>query len=74
MSKVNTKSTKQRKPKKPSDATTQAMYLAVAKYIKELGGSAAVIGGVSVMKKPEDLKFNYSLVINITGQSPVEPK
>lgn len=53
--------------KKPSKKTLDEMYRAIAKYIQEAGGSAAVLGGVSIMKFPDDLKYNYTLAVRITG-------
>lgn len=58
--------------KKPSKRTTEGLYKMVAKYLLEAGGSAAVVGGVSIMKHPTDLKFNYHLVISVTGKSPIK--
>ena len=56
--------------KKPSNKTTDLMYQAIAKYIGETGGSAVVIGGVSVGQNPGSLKMNYFIQIDITGEIP----
>ena len=59
--------------KKPTNKTTEAMYMAIAKYIKETGGSAVVVGGVSIMKKPGEFrKYNYLIIVDITGKCPIK--
>lgn len=47
------------------------MYRAIAEYIKEAGGNAIVLGGIEIMKKPGDLKYNYTFCVKITGKSPI---
>src|SRR3990167_2168277 len=46
------------------------IYQAVGKYIEELGGKVAVMGGVEVMQYPDDLKYNYRLCFKVTGKKP----
>ena len=55
---------------KTGDKTINKLYEAVVAYIEKRGGKVMVIGGVAKMKEPTDLKFNYSLVIRITGKEP----
>lgn len=56
------------------DKTTDMLYEATRDYIKKKGGSVIVIGGIAIMKEPSDLKYNYSLVIRVTGKLPKLPK
>lgn len=55
---------------KKEHEVTDNFYKAVQKYIEEKGGKVVVIGGVGILKQPNDLKYNYSLVIKITGKTP----
>jgi hypothetical protein len=49
-----------------------AMALAIEKYISAMGGSALVVGGVSIEKDPNGLKLNYTLRVGITGNMPTK--
>jgi len=46
------------------------LYAAVQHYIKARGGKAVVIGGVQVVKMPDDHTFNFTLGVRITGTPP----
>ena len=49
---------------------TDVLYDAAIKYIKNRGGSALVIGGVALVTEPLAPKYNYGLMIRITGKKP----
>ena len=44
--------------------------VAVQRYIKAHGGKAIVIGGVQVIKMPDDRPLMFTLGIRITGTPP----
>ncbi len=54
--------------KKKDNFTTFAK--AIAKYIKSIGGSALVVGGVKIGQEFGALKYNYYIQIGITGKPP----
>ena len=56
------------------DKKLDRLYDAAADYIKSVGGTPVVIGGVSISQDPSALKFNFQLVINWTGKLPVTPE
>ena len=43
---------------------------AVVDFIVANGGSPWVVGGVQVIQFPDDLKYNWSLAIKVTGKKP----
>lgn len=45
------------------------MAYAVAAYVKEMGGTALVLGGTGFI--PRDGKFKYTLCIDILGKPPL---
>ena len=47
------------------------LYEAVRDYIEEREGKVVMIGGVAVMSDSVGPKFNYSLLVRITGKRPV---
>ena len=47
------------------------LYEAVRDYVESKKGSVVVIGGISIVQMPDDLKFNYRLAVGITGKKPV---
>ena len=49
---------------------TDKLYAAVASYIKSRGGSAVVIGGISIIRWPGEQKYNFTLGVGITGKIP----
>jgi hypothetical protein len=51
------------------DKLTDNLYEAVRAYIEARNGSVVVIGGVAIVE--EGLKFNYGLMVRITGKKPV---
>jgi hypothetical protein len=51
---------------------TDKLYEAVAAYIKELGGSAVVIGGTALVEEGNG-KYKYGLMIRIVGKKPQLP-
>lgn len=53
---------------KTGDKTTNKLYEAVRDYIEKRNGKVIVIGGVAVVE--ENLKFNYGLMVRITGLKP----
>ena len=50
----------------------EGMAHALARYIKGLGGTAVVVGGVSVGKHIGAREFNYFVQIDITGKMPTK--
>lgn len=53
------------------DKKVDKLYKAVRDYIESKNGSVVVIGGISISRMPDDFKFNYRLVVGITGKKPV---
>ena len=47
-----------------------AMAVAIGKYIKAIGGTAVVVGGVKVGQEWGSAKYNYFIQIGITGKMP----
>jgi len=45
---------------------------AIGKYIKSLGSSALVVGGVKIGQEVGALKFNYFIQVGITGKLPTK--
>lgn len=53
------------------DKATDRLLVAAGQWIKSRGGTALVAGGVGIIPPdPFGLKFNYSLVVRITGHPP----
>lgn len=52
------------------DEATDNLHKAVANYIKVRGGSAWVTGAIQVIQFPDDLKYNWSLAVKVTGKMP----
>lgn len=57
--------------KKPKKETLNLMYKSIAKYIEEAGGTAIVLGGISIMTKTSTKKNNYTFCVDITGKCPI---
>lgn len=55
--------------KTTKDKKTDALYQAVIDYIKSRGGKVAVIGGIALVQESH-LKFNYGLMVRVTGKKP----
>lgn len=55
-----------------SERAFEKMAIAIAKYIKTMGGTAVIVGGVGVGKEIDALKHNYFIKIGITGKMPTE--
>lgn len=60
--------------KKEKDKRFANMARALGSYIESLGGTAAVVGGVSVGQHLGALKYNYFVQIDVTGIKPVPAK
>lgn len=60
------------KIKKKGKKEFEVMAKAVAGYIKSMGGTAVVVGGVSVGEDFGSRKYNYFIQIAITGMKPTE--
>jgi len=52
------------------EKATEKLYKAVESYIKANGGSVVVIGGICIVKEDMRAKFNYGLMVRITGKLP----
>jgi len=52
------------------DKYTDKLYEAVRNYIESRKGSVVVIGGIAIVQE-SPLKFNYGLMVRITGKKPV---
>jgi hypothetical protein len=50
---------------------TRRLQNEIARWVETFGGKALVIGGVQIMRFPDDLKFNYTIAIRCTGRVPV---
>ena len=55
---------------KTGSKTTDKLYEAVRDYIEERDGSVVIIGGIAIIDEGE-LKFNYGLMVRITGKKPI---
>ena len=49
------------------------LYKALAKYIKSIGGSAVLVGGISIGQEWDWAKYNYFVRIKVTGKIPPKP-
>ena len=52
--------------KSPANLLLKAAF----NYIREIGGTAIVIGGIEIQRWPEANEGNYKLAINVTGRIP----
>ena len=50
--------------------TTSVLLDAAANWVNAHGGKAVVIGGISIMRQPHDLKFKFSIVVGCVGKAP----
>ena len=50
--------------------TASALLDAAANWVNANGGKAVVIGGISIMRQPHDLKFKFSVVVGCVGKAP----
>ena len=50
--------------------TGSALLDAAANWVNAHGGKAVVIGGISIMRQPDDLKFTFSVVVGCIGRAP----
>ncbi len=71
------KATKRRKGQSASKAMldvkpdeTIALYDAVAAFVKAKGGNVLVIGGIQMLKWPDDRQHNFMIAVRITGIEP----
>jgi hypothetical protein len=48
------------------------LYRAVKNYVKKLGGSVAVIGGIEIQTWPDDPKGKYRVAVHCAGVRPAE--
>ena len=51
---------------------TDILYEAVRAYIENRGGSVVVIGGIALVQE-SPLKYNYGLMVRVTGKKPTNP-
>lgn len=58
------------KQTKESRDAFYTIAVAVAKYIKIMGGTALIVGGVGIGQDIGAKKFNYFIRIDITGKKP----
>lgn len=58
------------KEKKGSVDSITKMYKAIAKYVKDMGGSAIILGGVSLQRTTS--KTRYTLCVEIVGKRPTK--
>jgi hypothetical protein len=54
---------------KTGDKYIDNLYKAVVDYIKNRGGSVVVIGGIALVQEDER-KFNYGVMVRVTGKKP----
>ena len=50
-----------------------ALYKAVIKYVESRGGTAVVIGDIALVQEDPFRKFNYGVMVRITGKKPNFP-
>jgi hypothetical protein len=48
----------------------EALYKAVDDYVKSLGGSVIVIGGIEVQEWPVDSQFEFKIAVRCLGKKP----
>lgn len=53
------------------DDAADRLLRAVADWVNANGGSAVVAGGIGIQQYPDDLKYNYQVVVRVTGCKPV---
>lgn len=58
--------------KKSNRPEFDKMCMAIAEYIKSMGGSAVVVGNVGIGQEVGALKFNYFIKVGITGKIPTK--
>ena len=54
---------------KTGDKVIDSLYSAVRDYIENRGGTVVVIGGIALVEEGT-AKYNYGLMIRITGKKP----
>lgn len=54
------------------DKTIDNLYQAVINYIQKRNGTAVVIGGIALVDEG-DAKFNYGVMVRVTGIKPSLP-
>ena len=65
---------KETKKIKTGDKTVDKLYEAVRDYVEARSGSVIVVGGIAIVQESE-LKFNYGVMIRVTGKLPMnKPK
>ena len=47
------------------------LYEAVRDYIESKGGTVVVIGGIAIVQEDSIRKFNYGIMVRITGKKPL---
>ena len=52
---------------------TDKLYKAVVGYVEANGGTAVVIGGIALVDEGT-AKYNYGVMVRVTGKKPVFPK
>lgn len=55
-----------------SGAAFDKMAIAIGEYIKTMGGTAVVVGGVSIGQEIGSLRHNYFIKVGITGSIPTK--
>ena len=56
---------------KTGDKKTDALYEAVRNYIESKGGTVVVIGGIALVQEDPMMKFNYGIMVRVTGRKPI---
>lgn len=52
------------------DKNVDKLYEAVRNYVESKKGSVLVIGGIAIVQE-SPLKFNYGVMVRITGKKPI---
>jgi len=58
---------------KTGNKITDKLYEAVRDYVESKGGTVAVIGGIALVQENPLQKFNYGVMVRITGKKPIQP-
>lgn len=57
-----------------ADKDMDALYDAVAEYVKSRGGSVVVVGGIQILHEEESRDRNFLVAVRCTGTPPSHKK
>ena len=59
-----------RAAKKKADQAGDKLCAAVTAWVKALGGSPIIVGGITVQTWPGEGQFNFHVAVKVTGRKP----